>query len=399
MSHFTLRPESTENLAIIYHSKDIDGQMAGLLTSKFLYDGNIKITMIPYNYEKNGINFIDDKDNFIDTMNKIIFTDVTPPNEWLEYYFKYLKENNIKNKKLMIIDHHKNSVESLLKICEMETTTKNYDNHFLNSIFTEYDLEHNNDNYFLNSFLGNFNNNDIAFHFSYPKNNLKMISATYLTYLLCLNIVDNKQKHDELLGVQKIMYYISEYDVWNFDEPNYPKYLVDQILCFQFTISKFIHKYISENKYQECLIELNKLFFDISQEDKDQNLSSIIKQGYNIIKDEIELLEKKHNHYLIEIYDKPYILIIDDVPTYINQQYFKEKYKIIAGLLYAKFDLEKNVVKLSLCQGFDNNIDCNELIKLITDGNGGGHFAASGGAMSLNNWHLFLSNKKIIEYN
>ena len=57
----------------------------------------------------------------------------------------------------------------------METTTKNYDNHFLNSIFTEYDLEHNNDNYFLNSFFGNFNNNDIAFHFSYPKNNLKMI--------------------------------------------------------------------------------------------------------------------------------------------------------------------------------------------------------------------------------
>lgn len=130
MSHFTLRPESTENLAIIYHSKDIDGQMAGLLTSKFLYDGNIKITMIPYNYEKNGINFIDDKDNFIDTMDEIIFTDVTPPDEWLEYYFKYLKENNIKNKKLMIIDHHKNSVESLLKICEMETTTKNYDNHF-----------------------------------------------------------------------------------------------------------------------------------------------------------------------------------------------------------------------------------------------------------------------------
>ena len=102
---------------------------------------------------------------------------------------------------------------------------------------------------------------------------------------------------------------------------------------------------------------------------------------------------------MIEIYDKPYILIIDDVPTYINQQYFKEKYKIIAGLLYAKFDLEKNVVKLSLRQGFDNNLDCNELIKLITDGNGGGHFAASGGAMSLNNWHLFLSNKKIIEYN
>jgi hypothetical protein len=86
---------------------------------------------------------------------------------------------------------------------------------------------------------------------------------------------------------------------------------------------------------------------------------------------------------LIEIYDKPYILIIDDVPTYINQQYFKEKYKIIAGLLYAKFDLEKNVVKLSLRQGFDNNIDCNELIKLITDGNGGGHFAASGGAIEL----------------
>ena len=34
MSHFTLRPESTENFAIIYQSKDNEGQMAGLLTTK-----------------------------------------------------------------------------------------------------------------------------------------------------------------------------------------------------------------------------------------------------------------------------------------------------------------------------------------------------------------------------
>lgn len=63
-----------KKLAIIYHCKDMDGLLSATLLKNF-YKDIYSITMVPYNYEKEGIEFIDNQENFIKSFNEIIFHD------------------------------------------------------------------------------------------------------------------------------------------------------------------------------------------------------------------------------------------------------------------------------------------------------------------------------------
>lgn len=94
-------------LALVYHSKDVDGFMGGWLMSKKYSDR--PHNLIPYNREKDG------HDLFRSDAKEFVFVDVTPPVEWIE---EKLQQGII----ITIYDHHETVYYNLAAISHKNYT-------------------------------------------------------------------------------------------------------------------------------------------------------------------------------------------------------------------------------------------------------------------------------------
>lgn len=374
-----------QKIAIIYHCKDMDGLLSATLLKNYLSENN-ELTFVPYNYEKEGLKFIEHQKTFVDIFDTIIFVDVTPTLDWLMEYNKLDNDN----KNLIIIDHHTDAIKMILEMLSFdndlfETTDINDFPKIIKEKYNSY-LENKYINSF--SFAGNLNNNIYLFvslkvfeHFQMTS--ASMLSKYFIDYVSHDNFTDN-------IHLNKMNKLVAEYDVYNFNEENYPKSKKLEILHFQYGINSIIKELIIENKYDEIIEYINS-FKDI------KSIYDIINIGEEIFDEKMKIESNKRNYLLIEgnesYENNKFILIFGEYPDYISQEYLKQKFvdENISALVYIEFDTENNLIKISVRQGHDKTFDCIKFVKQLTDGNGGGHFAATGGAIQISEFTDMLS--------
>lgn len=386
-------------LAIIYHCKDMDGLLSATLLKNF-YKDIYSITMVPYNYEKEGIEFIKNQENFIKSFNEIIFVDVTPSVEWLENYMNLCDKNH----HLTIIDHHEKQLKDLMQAVTLNETFMDikqqlyFEYPFLKNILL-YNIGH-----YINSVsFKNDNSNKIDFFFSHIKNNELPVSAAWLSYLYVLYFEEivlqsKKERLNKLYNISYFVWLVSEYDVWNFNTPNYNKEQKQKVINFQLEINEIIKEFLNKKEYDNIinLLENNLFYNKINSIDK--WINEIINKGSIIYKEKLENQKFKTNYFLVKInrkfniYDnKKFIIVIGEYPEFIVQDWFKEKYDDISAFIFMRIKPDENIVTLSIRQGNYSDFNCINFVQYLT-GSGGGHFAATGGAIKHTELIEFLSN-------
>ena len=386
-------------LAIIYHCKDMDGLLSATLLKNFYKDKNF-LTMVPYNYEKEGIKFIDKQKEFINNFKEIIFVDVTPSVEWLENYMNLCDKNH----HLTIIDHHEKQLKDLMQAVTLNETFMDikqqlyFEYPFLKNILL-YNIGH-----YINSVsFKNDNSNKIDFFFSHIKNNELPVSAAWLSYLYVLYFEEivlqsKKERLNKLYNISYFVWLVSEYDVWNFNTPNYDTEQKQKVINFQLEINEIIKEFLNKKEYDNIinLLENNLFYNKINSVDK--WINEIINKGSIIYKEKLENQKFKTNYFLVKInrkfniYDnKKFIIVIGEYPEFIVQDWFKEKYDDISAFIFMRINPDENIVTLSIRQGNYSDFNCINFVQYLT-GSGGGHFAATGGAIKHTELIEFLSN-------
>ena len=381
--------ENYTKALIIYHSKDLDGIFSGSLLKNYYEIKYDIVKTIPYNYESEGIEFIDNQKDYIYYYDIIIFVDLTPSAEWLKNYNDIiLKDVSIKNKKLLIIDHHKNKVDELLEVVKSNnnlhkvqyTNIFNFQN---NKNINEYVHNKNYENYIYN--VGAVN---IEFILSLKSESNLMMSATMLTYLYLIKL--DKDNYDFYVNIWNYMFFISEYDVWNFNEEGYNVFTKQEIIWFQYGMFSIIENDINNGNFEYILKYLFNTYLV-----NPNYINSIIEKGKKIYDDKISIMDLKSNYHLVN--DK-FIIIYGDFPEFVLQEYLKNKFIDfnIEALIFLKFKFDENQISLSIRQCHNKKFDCINFVKYLTNNNGGGHFAAAGGSVEYNDYNNLL--QKIYNY-
>lgn len=389
-----------EKLAIIYHCKDMDGLLSATLLKNF-YEDKYLLTMVPYNYEKEGIKFIDKQKEFINNFKEIIFVDVTPSVEWLENYMNLCDKNN----HLTIIDHHEKQLKDLMQSVSLSETFMDIEQQlYFEYPFPKNILLYDTSHYISTISFVNDNSNKIDFFFSHIKNNELSVSAAWLSYLYLIyskKLIlqsENKLKLNKLYNISYFVWLVSEYDVWNFNAPNYNKEQKQKVINFQLEINEIIKEFLNKKEYDNIinLLENNLFYNKINSVDK--WINEIINKGSIIYKEKLENQKFKTNYFLVKInkkfniYDnKKFIIIIGEYPEFIVQDWFKEKYDDISAFIFMRIKPDENIVTLSIRQGNYSDFNCINFVQYLT-GSGGGHFAATGGAIKHTELIEFLSN-------
>ncbi len=378
---------------IIYHSKDLDGIFSGSLLKNYYEQNYNFIKTVPYNYETEGVEFINKQKDYVYYYDIIIFVDLTPSAEWLKNYNDIiLKDVSIKNKKLLIIDHHKNKVDELLEVVKSNNNIQQVQyssifNFQHNKNINEYVHNKNYENYIYNVGDENLSLN-IEFILSLKSESNLMMSATMLTYLYLIKLdVDN---YDFYVNIWNYMFFISEYDVWNFNEEGYNVFTKQEIIWFQYGMFSIIENDINNGNFEYILKYLFNTYLV-----NPNYINSIIEKGKKIYDDKISIMDLKSNYHLVN--DK-FIIIYGDFPEFVLQEYLKNKFIDfnIEALIFLKFKFDENQISLSIRQCHNRKFDCINFVKYLTNNNGGGHFAASGGSVEYNEHNNLL--QRIYKY-
>lgn len=384
------------NCLIIYHSKDLDGLVSGSLLKNY-YEGAVdNLKMIPYNYETENIDFIDLQVEYIDFYNLIIFVDVTPTKDWLEKYKEIVisKYDNIEmSKKLIFIDHHKQKIDELFEVIKNDNRISsnfysnhvelNVDNKNLNAKIQNYVNDKNFERYIHNlNAIGTLN---IEFIISRKSESNLMMSATMLAYIYLINLDKNNTEFYE--KIFQFIFYISEYDVWNFNEENYDILIKELVIYFHYGLFSDIENDLKQENYDYILSYLCNHIF--------HNVNKWLDKGEIIYREKIEIMKLKRNYHL---FNDNFIIIYGDYPEYVLQEFLKIKFAnyVIDGLIFIGFKYDENKIVLSIRQCHNKNFNCIKFVKYLTNDNGGGHFAASGGSINYNEYKYLF--QKICNY-
>ena len=286
----------------------------------------------------------------------------------------------------MIIDHHKNKVDELLEVVKYDNnlnqvyyvnylTLSDGINDFYNKNINEYVHNKNYENYIYNVGDENLSLN-IEFILSLKSESNLMMSATMLTYLYLIKL--DKDNYDFYVNIWKYMFFVSEYDVWNFNEDNYDVLTKQEIIWFQYGMFSIIQKDINDKYFEYILAYLFNTYLV-----NPNHINSIIEKGKKIYEINIVNMNLKTNYHLINY---EFIVIYGDYPEFILQEYLKNKFIDfnIEALIFIKYEFEKNQITLSIRQCHNRKFDCIKFVKYLTNNNGGGHFAASGGSVDYN---------------
>lgn len=389
-----------EKTAIIYHCKDMDGFLSAILIKELMQYGH-DLKMIPYNYEKSGTSFIDEQENFILKYSNIIFVDVTPPAEWMKFYTNYDFKNDFAHN-LMIIDHHKSALKTLqevVKDADQFRVLPNNPQHnftdFTNKLIRQNDSVN---EYHTENINVYHKNTTISFYISFYEDGKKSVSAAYLVYswvlYICAKIKTQENIEDTFENIHYFVWKCSEYDVWNFNDPNYHPLRKMEVLYLHFGLQKTIDYFKND-------VSLLTWFTDhlmSAQLEAQDFISDQEADGKKIYQELLKVQESKGNYFLAKSgksiyheykYDK-FIVVLGDKQNYVSQEWFKEKYPEISAMIFLQFKHAKELVVLEVRQGNKLDFDCEKFVKRITFGNGGGHFAASGGAIESKKYLEFL---------
>jgi hypothetical protein len=136
---------------------------------------------------------------------------------------------------------------------------------------------------------------------------------------------------------------------------------------------------------------------------------NMLSKGHEIIKEK-EKQALKQQHFIVDIFGEKVCIINEKANTYsidyvkslsdkaLNQELsgpnfnpeIEKYFDIKCILFYNNIDWIKQSINFSLRQVKDG-FDCNSFAKEIANGNAGGHLAASGGSLSLNNFTKIIN--------
>lgn len=357
--------ENNFRVLILHHNKDMDGVFSGALSyiffktlSKKLFNVYLEFDVIGYDYGKDESIDLFLNIDIAKHYHYIQFIDVTPPEEWLTKII----ETNIK---VDIFDHHiicEQYKEKFEDFSEQTNITIYYDKLICGAkLFYNETL----DGFWYNklityiklSVFEKFDSYDVFMKLSNIGGGMSSINVDYI------NLVDS-------------------YDTWKWKNefPNEPKALA---------LNEFINQY--DLKSITTIYKIREMLINLSVE----QFNYYLEIGFNIInfKKKQSLLEKfqtkeinyKNNQITVVIINNhANSYSIDNINEY-NKTKDDNPNNIKCIIFYNNIDFTNLVLNISTRQ-IDKMFDCNQFVKWLTDGNGGGHIAASGGSLSLNNF-------------
>lgn len=395
-------------VVIIYHCKDMDGLLSATLLNEYFKQYN-DVTLVPYNYETENVDFIDNQLKYIQEFDKIIFVDVTPSIQWMENFVELVQEYKCD---LTIIDHHEKQLKLLIQSVGLSKYFLIKNNKYSNFPKTKgIPLSSvNMENYNIDSAVYYDDSNCIEFLFSFIREDLNLlpVSAAWLSYLyviynLSVNENLNRSELNKFYNICYFVWLVSEYDIWNFNQFNYDKEQKQNVLNFQLEINEYIKENLNLQNYNSIIIELRIILF-LHNDTVNQFIGKTIDTGSLIYEARLENQKFKTNYFLTHIDDqfntyhnKNFIIVIGEYPEYIAQEWFKQKYDDISALIFMKIKPDENLVTMSIRHANDLNFNCIDFVQYLT-GAGGGHFAASGGAIKhhdlINFFNIFSQEVK-----
>lgn len=376
-------------ILVIYHNNDTDGYASGALAKMFYENVKDVFKRIDINLivEYKGYNY--GKDSTVDTWlnpfngnemkyNHIVFIDVTPPMVWFE-----IVENEIINGNLFItiFDHHQFAHNDIINA---------YGDLFLgpNACF-----------FFDNKICGakifyKSIQNDVFAHI-FASNIISYLQLQKRIFgdLVLNNVVLNIERMvTSIFGNKKldlIIDLVDSYDTWKWKNDNHG---LNALAINEFLIQ-------ADYKKEDLTLEyVYQLFSNFGTD----FLRNMLDKGYEIIKDK-QKNALKQQHFIVDIFGEKVLIINEKANTYsidyvkslsdkaLNQELsgpnfnpeIEKYFGVKCILFYNNIDWIKKSINFSLRQVKDG-FDCNSFAKEIANGNAGGHFASSGGSLSLN---------------
>lgn len=323
------------NIALIYHSADVDGLASGSLLEYVFrnlsnFGNKVKYDLIGYNYGTDT-----NENQWLTNQNytEFYFVDCTPPIGWFEKNIDNLKHGKIR---VNIFDHHKPIMEKVLEL--------GYDKYL---------------NYFFNADMCGA----LIFYTTFKE---FFMSVHDIDLSIIFNEMNQKQIYEKLV-------LISAYDTWEFDKwPDRKKILG----CIGFTEYLFMSTHNLKDFYN--------IFFETS-------FNQIFSGGMLLAEYNLGLAEKALKSGVYSITEK--VFVLNGFGSWFITEKIRDAYPNCEKIIYFSYKLEKNQieVKLSCRTCNQNKFDCVKYLNSHCDLNSGGHFNAAGGSMTISTFHRYLN--------
>lgn len=393
-----------DNVLTVYHNADTDGIMSAILAIRanklvmsnksINYTEDFNWNIIGYNYGKKI-----DEDPWlalVNSENKLLynyiqFVDITPPIEYLVKCLPYLISGKLA---IDIFDHHENVHKDILALIEKEIIQMKYVvdfNYYYNNEYSGAFIYWNsivNSNWIIDRFKFLFahkiTENDI---FSNLKNPIlkslklgkyqisefeiisKKINETILNYI-------NTSEFYNLIGI------VSQWDTWAwYKSRNFKALYFNEgfMKLFKVNSAENIH-----NLYNKIFLENDKF--------NNHFLNNTIDYGEPLSNINFELAKTtKHEFFCFAGWN---FVAINKSANYYDTEHIKQKYygNYLDAVVYYNTSLLNNTVNISI-RSITDLVDCNKVVKMMTNGNGGGHFSAAGGQTSINQFFSLVIEK------
>ena len=388
-----------DKVLTVYHNADTDGIMSAILAIRakklvmknksINYIDNFDWSIIGYNYGKKiekdpWLALVDSENNLL--YNYIQFVDITPPLEYLKKCLPYLISGELS---IDIFDHHANVYTDINELFEKEIYQMKYSisfNYYYNNkysgAFIYWDSLFNS-NWIIDRFqflfahkikeeniFSNFKNSILK-----PLNKYNISEYGIIVKSIKQTISDdiNTAEMYNLIGI------VSQWDTWAwYKSKNF------KALYFNEGFMKLFKVNSNENIHDLY----NRIFLG---NDKFNNhfLNNTIDYGEPLSAINFEI-SKTTKHELFSFAGWNFVAI-NKSANYYDTEHVKQKYygKYLDAVVYYTTSLLNNTVNISI-RSITDLVDCNKVVKMMTNGFGGGHFSAAGGQTSVNEFFNLL---------
>lgn len=365
-------------LAYISHDADADGLLSAVMMAEYLKDRtniingveNLKLNINVLGYNNEYVVSPKTETWFTPEASKnygvYVFTDITPKHDWLK--------NLDSSQKVIIVDHHKSFYDEFQNMKSEITCDLLYVyNPQLSATYLTYDIL----------------NNAVALL------DIFLFSETYLKFDEIASIRLNEVVFDSD-DFQKLVELIDSFDVWKW----YEHYLIDNtnILPYKAYFGLFnLFKSTTKNMCFSDVVDLfwNYIFTDII-DGNNTFLEEVLQCGDEFVETEKYHSDKK-NYQIVENYeyfndysDHTFAIVLDQVDFWLVEKLSK-KYDVDFVMFVKQKDIDSFKVSLRSNKA---GINCIEIIREITNGNGGGHLLSVGGEISLIDYSNFITMTK-----
>jgi oligoribonuclease NrnB/cAMP/cGMP phosphodiesterase (DHH superfamily) len=329
--------------ALIYHSKDTDGLMSGILMKNYCEAKDIEYDLIGYDYESLIID--------LSLYSHLLFCDVSPEFSWVEKNWNDIYNNDIY---IEIYDHHKSQSENnfkILKKYEEIGHTLKFDNY---SIYDGYTCGC---QIFLNNYKDIFKN-------KYWETIINIITS-YDTWTFTENSYLKNNELIKSLDKESIINFYSYLLLFDIDD-------LEKLMN-----DRFFSAYIKLESY-----EIVPFSFKLILKEFITNGDLICKRNDVINKEEI-----KKGHYSNDI------IIFNGTHSANTEKIIEEIYGKVIVSVGVKIDFSINKILFSLRSHDENKFNASNYCKIF---GGGGHTGAAGFSLDLNHGFKLLKDDKII---